>query len=65
MFGVIQVQLKVSADVVAAGGVEVVVDQLRVSTLMALQSLGVMADLHASAVWDALLKLSGACSKTF
>lgn len=61
----IQVQPKVSTGVVTAGGVEVVVDQLRVSTQVALQSLGVMADVHAGVVWAALLKLSGASSNTF
>lgn len=49
-------------DVPAAGGVEVVVDQLGVSMQVALQSLSIMADSHPSAVWDALLKLSGASS---
>lgn len=44
----------------AAGGVEVVVGQLGVSTLLALQGLELMVELHGSQVWDALLALSGA-----
>ena len=60
----VQVRPKVFSGNIAAGGVEAVVDQLRVSTLVALQSLGAMADAHAGAVWDALLKLSGAFTNT-
>lgn len=37
-----------------------VVDQLRVLTLVALEGLGLMVEVHASAVWEALLRLSGA-----
>ncbi|KAL3160718.1 hypothetical protein ABBQ32_010628 [Trebouxia sp. C0010 RCD-2024] len=42
-----------------SGGVEVVVGQLGVSTLVALQGLELMVELHGGQVWDALLALSG------